>query len=320
MPCLACSGAADVTLLEVGIGGALPYFPEWRSNETVMSKILAGNRAPQPANGCSDALYNVMLQCWDRTASSRPSFEQLVVMLERLVVEEAAASNAEIDGAEAACVLVAGSDAYATRTGMKAHSPNPSAPRIGPDGLPLHDYADVMSSGSAAREMAASSEIQTEAPASVGFQAASITPYGRGIKQDTAYGHSYPAAHFSAAIDGNYGKPPRALTDAPLRPTMYEMRARAEASAAAAGGVHETIVDSIARAPAVQTFEVAGGKGEKEKKKEKEKGKAKGPKAKKPKKEKKRKPDRRDVTQRRGSSAVLILDDDDVEYSRAFEI
>ena len=115
-----------------------------------------------------------------------------------------------------------------------------------------------------------------------------------------------------SAEDGNCGKSSDLLNltrvqglatpDALLKPTMYEMAARAETSVAVAGSVQETDVDSIVRVPAVQTFELAG-KGEKEEKKEM----GKRTKAKKPKKEKKRKSDKRGEAQRRGSSAVLVL-------------
>ena len=168
--------------------------------------------------------------------------------------------------------------------------------------------------------------VQTKVAASASqsghVQPVDSIPYGRGIKQETAYGHSYPAPKFRAEVDGNYGKTSLVLTDGLLRPTMYAMAARAEAqreaaasgaSASAGAAVQETAVGNIARAsvarqPAVQTFELASKINEKKKTKTKTK----------PKKDKKKeKSGKHERPLRRGSSAVLVLDD---EVNGTFEI
>ena len=168
--------------------------------------------------------------------------------------------------------------------------------------------------------------VQTKVAASASqsghVQPVDSIPYGRGIKQETAYGHSYPAPKFRAEVDGNYGKTSLVLTDGLLRPTMYAMAARAEAqreaaasgaSAGAGATVQETAVGNIARAsvarqPAVQTFELASKINVKKITKTKTK----------PKKDKKKeKSGKHGRPLRRGSSAVLVLDD---EVNGTFEI
>lgn len=130
--------------------------------------------------------------------------------------------------------------------------------------------------------------VQTKVAASASqsghVQPVDSIPYGRGIKQETAYGHSYPAPKIRAEVDGNYGKTSLVLTDGLLRPTMYAMAARAEvqreaaasgASASAGADVQETAVGNIARAsvarqPAVQTFELASKINEEKKRRRKQ--------------------------------------------------
>ena len=71
-----------VVLLEIVMGGARPY-ADLQTNEQVIAQIVAGYRAPQPTDGCSDEFYSIMLQCWAEVPGDRPSFEQLAVAFEQ---------------------------------------------------------------------------------------------------------------------------------------------------------------------------------------------------------------------------------------------
>ncbi|XP_050691816.1 tyrosine-protein kinase SRK2-like isoform X1 [Eriocheir sinensis] len=63
-----------VLLMEVVTSGMIPY-PEL-SNVEVIQALETGYRMPQP-KGCPTKLYNMMLECWAKKPSSRPSFEDL---------------------------------------------------------------------------------------------------------------------------------------------------------------------------------------------------------------------------------------------------
>lgn len=70
-----------VLLLEVTTGGERPY--SLLKNAQVIKSVLEGSRAPRPDPGCTGALYNdVMLKCWGRRPEERPSFHDLISLLE----------------------------------------------------------------------------------------------------------------------------------------------------------------------------------------------------------------------------------------------
>eukprot|EP00039_Didymoeca_costata_P006045 m.87031 g.87031 ORF g.87031 m.87031 type:complete len:1808 (+) comp13087_c0_seq3:204-5627(+) len=67
-----------VVCLEVFTDGQRPYND--LDNLAVVTRIQSGFRAPRPEN-CPEALYNLMLQCWDEDPSKRPYFTQITTSL-----------------------------------------------------------------------------------------------------------------------------------------------------------------------------------------------------------------------------------------------
>jgi len=59
---------------EIFTQAALPYLG--MNNQRVWIDVLAGYRLPQ-ANGCPDAVYDMMLRCWKEDPKDRPTFAQL---------------------------------------------------------------------------------------------------------------------------------------------------------------------------------------------------------------------------------------------------
>jgi serine/threonine protein kinase len=53
-------------------------------NQTVLSMLENGHRLEKPKD-CPDTVYNCMLECWNAEARKRPSFEQVVRILEILL-------------------------------------------------------------------------------------------------------------------------------------------------------------------------------------------------------------------------------------------
>ena len=53
----------------------------------VLNYLLRGNRMSKPA-ACPDALYDVMLQCWQVEISARPSFDTLVSVIQEMCGED----------------------------------------------------------------------------------------------------------------------------------------------------------------------------------------------------------------------------------------
>jgi serine/threonine protein kinase len=68
-----------IVLVEIFQDGGSPY-PGILSNPEVYALTMAGSRHWQPA-GCSDGIYAVMMQCWDRDLSQRPSFKTLAKLV-----------------------------------------------------------------------------------------------------------------------------------------------------------------------------------------------------------------------------------------------
>ncbi|XP_015775536.1 PREDICTED: angiopoietin-1 receptor-like isoform X4 [Acropora digitifera] len=72
-----------VLLWEMETGGLKPY-PGLTTTE-LMSELRKGYRLEKP-NGCSDEMYQVMMDCWHSNPSLRPTFDQLVERLEKMSV------------------------------------------------------------------------------------------------------------------------------------------------------------------------------------------------------------------------------------------
>lgn len=68
-----------VTLIEIFTDGGKPY--AGMPNAAVISQVQGGYRAEQPKL-CTDAIYAMMLKCWSANPADRPTFVQLVIMLE----------------------------------------------------------------------------------------------------------------------------------------------------------------------------------------------------------------------------------------------
>ena len=79
METLKFSPASDVwsfgiVVVELFQNGETPY--RGKPNPEVMTLTMSGGRHPKP-NDCNDAVYAVLLKCWDADPASRPSFEKL---------------------------------------------------------------------------------------------------------------------------------------------------------------------------------------------------------------------------------------------------
>ncbi|XP_068760305.1 uncharacterized protein [Montipora capricornis] len=71
-----------VLLWEIESGGLKPY--AGMTTPEVMTELKKGYRLEKPS-GCSDAMYQVMRDCWNPNPKLRPSFEKLVERLEAMV-------------------------------------------------------------------------------------------------------------------------------------------------------------------------------------------------------------------------------------------
>ncbi|XP_052776319.1 tyrosine-protein kinase SRK2-like isoform X2 [Mya arenaria] len=63
-----------ILLTEVTTHGQVPY--PGMSNREVLEQIPRGYRMPKPLK-CSDAMYEIMIKCWDKREENRPTFEFL---------------------------------------------------------------------------------------------------------------------------------------------------------------------------------------------------------------------------------------------------
>lgn len=70
-----------VVLWEVMSYGERPYW-NW-SNQDVIKSIEKGYRLPAPMD-CPEALYQLMLDCWQKQRTHRPSFSSIVTTLDNL--------------------------------------------------------------------------------------------------------------------------------------------------------------------------------------------------------------------------------------------
>ncbi|XP_068760314.1 angiopoietin-1 receptor-like isoform X2 [Montipora capricornis] len=71
-----------VLLWEIESGGLKPY--AGMTTPEIMTELKKGYRLEKPS-GCSDAMYQVMRDCWNPNPKLRPSFEKLVERLEAMV-------------------------------------------------------------------------------------------------------------------------------------------------------------------------------------------------------------------------------------------
>ncbi|KNC73318.1 hypothetical protein SARC_14123, partial [Sphaeroforma arctica JP610] len=74
-----------ITLWEIFTDGAMPY-REIKTHE-LMTILEGGFRLQKPAS-CPQAVYEIMLMCWEWDASSRPTFAELVTKVEGLMQHE----------------------------------------------------------------------------------------------------------------------------------------------------------------------------------------------------------------------------------------
>ncbi|XP_072022569.1 tyrosine-protein kinase receptor Tie-1-like [Amphiura filiformis] len=74
-----------VLLWEIVTLGSRPY-PKLKG-DAIRKLLKNGQRMPQPKH-CSEQLYNIMLVCWEKEPSKRPSFEQLMKLLEEVLKGE----------------------------------------------------------------------------------------------------------------------------------------------------------------------------------------------------------------------------------------
>ncbi|XP_023990691.2 ephrin type-A receptor 3-like [Salvelinus sp. IW2-2015] len=59
--------------------------PYWEmSNQDVIKAVDEGYRLPPPMD-CPAALYQLMLDCWQKERNNRPKFEQIVSILDKLI-------------------------------------------------------------------------------------------------------------------------------------------------------------------------------------------------------------------------------------------
>ncbi|XP_075401068.1 ephrin type-A receptor 5 isoform X7 [Tenrec ecaudatus] len=71
-----------IVMWEVVSYGERPYWE--MSNQDVIKAVEEGYRLPSPMD-CPAALYQLMLDCWQKDRNSRPKFEEIVNMLDKLI-------------------------------------------------------------------------------------------------------------------------------------------------------------------------------------------------------------------------------------------
>ncbi|XP_061310326.1 ephrin type-A receptor 3 isoform X3 [Pezoporus flaviventris] len=71
-----------IVLWEVMSYGERPYWE--MSNQDVIKAVDEGYRLPPPMD-CPAALYQLMLDCWQKDRNNRPKFEQIVSILDKLI-------------------------------------------------------------------------------------------------------------------------------------------------------------------------------------------------------------------------------------------
>uniref|UniRef100_A0A8D3B583 receptor protein-tyrosine kinase n=1 Tax=Scophthalmus maximus TaxID=52904 RepID=A0A8D3B583_SCOMX len=71
-----------IVMWEVMSYGERPYWE--MSNQDVIKAIEESYRLPGPMD-CPEALYHLMMDCWQRERSSRPKFDEIVCLLDKLI-------------------------------------------------------------------------------------------------------------------------------------------------------------------------------------------------------------------------------------------
>ena len=84
MESLKFSFASDVwsfgiVMVEIYQDGIKPYHD--LDNQTVMTKVMAGYKHPQPP-GCTSAVYEMLCECWQRDPKGRPDFTRVGEVIE----------------------------------------------------------------------------------------------------------------------------------------------------------------------------------------------------------------------------------------------
>lgn len=74
-----------ILMWEIVTLGSTPY-PGLAAAE-VMSRVRDGFRPEKPEH-CKREMYNIMFYCWDKNTKERPSFNELVQMLDNLLISE----------------------------------------------------------------------------------------------------------------------------------------------------------------------------------------------------------------------------------------
>ncbi|KAH0627078.1 hypothetical protein JD844_002466, partial [Phrynosoma platyrhinos] len=71
-----------IVMWEVVSYGERPYWE--MTNQDVIKAVEEGYRLPSPMD-CPAALYQLMLDCWQKERNSRPKFDEIVCMLDKLI-------------------------------------------------------------------------------------------------------------------------------------------------------------------------------------------------------------------------------------------
>ncbi|XP_045041704.2 ephrin type-A receptor 5 isoform X6 [Desmodus rotundus] len=71
-----------IVMWEVVSYGERPYWE--MTNQDVIKAVEEGYRLPSPMD-CPAALYQLMLECWQKDRNSRPKFDEIVSMLDKLI-------------------------------------------------------------------------------------------------------------------------------------------------------------------------------------------------------------------------------------------
>ncbi|XP_078144549.1 ephrin type-A receptor 5 isoform X4 [Centroberyx gerrardi] len=71
-----------IVMWEVMSYGERPYWE--MSNQDVIKAVEESYRLPGPMD-CPEALYHLMMDCWQRERSSRPKFDEIVCLLDKLI-------------------------------------------------------------------------------------------------------------------------------------------------------------------------------------------------------------------------------------------
>nr|XP_039258130.1 tyrosine-protein kinase fyna-like isoform X1 [Styela clava] len=70
-----------ILMIEIITQGEEPYPNTDISRDEILEKIKGGYRIPRPEH-CPEALYELLLQCWDKASELRPTFEYIQIFLE----------------------------------------------------------------------------------------------------------------------------------------------------------------------------------------------------------------------------------------------